>query len=63
MNTREFEAACNGEIDILVASEVTSDIIAELDQWSEIGWVILECGCLVSPREGKQLHDFGCDKE
>jgi hypothetical protein len=54
-HTKEFEAACNGEIDILAPHEVTDDILEELDEWSEIGWVVLECGCLVGP-EGMALH-------
>lgn len=29
------------------AAQVTDEIMAELDDWSEIGWVMLECGCLV----------------
>jgi hypothetical protein len=54
-NTKEFEAACNGEIDLIPANELGDDILAELDDWSEIGWVMLECGCLVGP-EGMSFH-------
>lgn len=49
MSTKEFEAACNGEIDMLGANEVGEDILEELDDWSELGWILLECGCLVNP--------------
>lgn len=53
--TREFEAACNGEIDMIGAGEVGDDIIEELDEWAEIGWRLLECGCLVGPH-GLRFH-------
>lgn len=53
--TPELIAAANFEIDIIPANEVGDDILAELDQWSEIGWVLLECGCLVGP-EGFKIH-------
>lgn len=61
-HTREFEAACNGEIDIIPAVDVTTDILDELDDWAEIGWTVLDCGCLVSP-EGLRtlLHDHDED--
>jgi hypothetical protein len=55
-NTREFEAACNGEIDVIPVGEVGDDILEELDDWSEIGWRLLECGCLVGP-EGMPFHN------
>jgi len=54
-HTKEFEAACNGEIDIIPASELGDDIIAELDDWAEIGWLLLECGCLANAN-GIALH-------
>lgn len=54
-HTKEFEAACNGEIDLIPACDVGDDLLAELDDWAEIGWVLLECGCLVSP-SGLTLH-------
>ena len=57
-HTREFEAACNGEIDLIPANEMGDDLIAELDDWAEIGWLLLECGCLVGP-EGRSLHADG----
>lgn len=47
--TADFMAACNGEIDIIAAGDVDDEIIAELDEWAEIGWILLECGCLISP--------------
>jgi hypothetical protein len=54
-NTKEFEAACNGEIDLIPSVEVGEDLVAELDDWAEIGWLLLECGCLVGPH-GMPLH-------
>jgi hypothetical protein len=54
-HTKEFEAACNGEIDIIFAHEVGDDILAELDEWAEIGWLLLECGCLANAN-GIALH-------
>ena len=54
-HTKEFEAACNGEIDIITDEEMGDDIVAELDDWAEIGWLLLECGCLVS-KDGYRLH-------
>jgi len=54
-NTKEFEAACNGEIDLIPASEMGDDLIAELDDWAEIGWLLLECGCLANPN-GMAFH-------
>jgi hypothetical protein len=56
--TAEFEAACNGEIDIIPAFEVGADLLADLEQWTELGWLLLECGCLVGP-QGHAIH--GCD--
>lgn len=53
--TPEFEAACNGEIDLIPVNEVGDDILEEIDRWSEIGWLLLECGCLVGPN-GVAVH-------
>jgi len=60
--TPEFEAACNGEIDLIPASEMGDDLIAELDLWAEIGWVLLECGCLANAN-GRQLHQGHVEPE
>ena len=39
-------AAAEGAIDI-VTTVPGEDPLKRLDEWAELGWILLECGCMV----------------
>lgn len=43
--SRDLELARLGALRFVPAAMVTDEMLRELDEWSEIGWVVLECGC------------------
>lgn len=58
--TRDLDLAQRGALLWLPADLVTDEVIAELDEWAEIGFVVLECGCIwriddVDPMEAEHV--------
>jgi hypothetical protein len=46
--SRDLQLARIGALSYIPAIMVNDEIRAELDEWSEIGFTLLECGCLWS---------------
>jgi hypothetical protein len=44
---RIVELALRGEVRRIDAADVSDDVIDYLDELSEHGWLLLECGCIV----------------
>lgn len=44
--SRDLRLAEIGALSFVPAELVTDEILEELDAWAEIGFVLLECGCL-----------------
>jgi hypothetical protein len=40
-------AAANGEVDIVPACFVVAGDLERLDEWSDLGFIVAECGCIV----------------
>ena len=44
--SRDLDLAQRGALLWIPADLMTHEVISELDEWSEIGFVVLDCGCL-----------------
>jgi hypothetical protein len=44
---RVVELALRGEVRRISAADVSEDVLDYLDELSEHGWLMLECGCIV----------------
>jgi hypothetical protein len=55
--TRDLDLAQRGALLWVPADLMTAEIAAELDQWTKIGFVVLDCGCLWRMDDVDDVHD------
>jgi hypothetical protein len=61
VSTRDLALAIRGALKWVPSDMLTDEILGELDEWSEIGFALLACGCLwlLDDVDSLDDHDHG----